>query len=75
MEIWHYDRRTGAFVEMGLADPDPLNKGSWLIPAYATNIRPPYVPPGCIAIFNGGWRAEGEWRIEFADNAPSSIPH
>ncbi len=46
------------------ADPDA--PGAWLIPAYATTIRPPTVPEGCVAIFNGGLSAVGEWRIELA---------
>ena len=32
--------------------------------AAAATIRPPVVPEGCVAIFNGGLSAVGEWRIE-----------
>jgi len=40
---------------------------------YATTIRPPFVPEGCVAIFNGGLSAVGEWRIELAANQMSAV--
>jgi hypothetical protein len=64
MEIWNYDRKTGVLLGPGTANPNPVEPGRWLIPAYATTIRPPHVPEGCVAIFNGGLSAVGEWRIE-----------
>ena len=67
MEIWGYDRKTGVLLGRSAADPNPEEPGNWLIPAYATTIRPPSVPEGCVAIFNGGLSAEGEWRIELVE--------
>ena len=64
MEIWHYSRETGELLSRDIADPDPIDGGKCLLPAYATPIRPPYVPPGCVAIFNGGLSGVGHWRIE-----------
>lgn len=64
MDIWHYGRSTGILVGRAVADPNPLEHGQWLIPAYATTVRPPLVPPGCIAIFDGGLTGRGAWRIE-----------
>ncbi|MFZ2155663.1 MAG: hypothetical protein WAV72_06025 [Bradyrhizobium sp.] len=64
MDIWDYDHKTGALLGRSAADPSPEEPGAWLIPAYATTIRPPSVPEGCVAIFNGGLSAVGEWRIE-----------
>jgi len=55
------------------ADPNPEDPGAWLVPAYATTIRPPFVPEGCVAIFNGGLSAVGEWRIELAANQMSAV--
>ena len=66
MDIWDYDRQTGMLLGRSAADPNPEEPGAWLIPAYATTIRPPTVPEGCVAIFNGGLSAVGEWRIELA---------
>jgi len=64
MEIWNYDRKTGVLLGPSAANPCQVQPGAWLIPAYATTIRPPTVPEGCVAIFNGGLSAVGEWRIE-----------
>ncbi|MGY4414886.1 hypothetical protein ACVWW4_006622 [Bradyrhizobium sp. LB7.1] len=64
MDIWDYDRSSGALLGQSVADPDPEREGNWLIPAYATTIRPPFVPPGCVAIFDGGLSGKGAWRIE-----------
>lgn len=41
MNIYHYHPGSGAFVESGIADPDPLDAGNWLIPANATTTPPP----------------------------------
>ena len=72
MDIWDYDRKTGALLGRSAADPNPEEPGVWLIPAYATTIRPPAVPEGCLAIFNGGLSAVGEWRIELATDRPGA---
>lgn len=64
MDIWHYDRLTGALLGQGVADPNPREAGEFLVPAYATPIRRPFVPPGCIAVFDGGLAARGSWQIE-----------
>jgi hypothetical protein len=68
MDIWDYDRKTGALLGPGRATPNPEEPGNLVLPAYATTIRPPSVPEGCVAIFNGGLSAVGEWRIELAEN-------
>ncbi|MBR0741238.1 hypothetical protein JQ581_30335 [Bradyrhizobium liaoningense] len=68
MEIWEYDSVTGALLGQSAADPDPEREGNWLIPAFATGIRPPFVPPGCIAVFDGGLTGQGSWRIELKDD-------
>ncbi len=73
MDIWDYDRKTGALLGRSAADPNPEDSGAWLIPAYATTIRPPTVPEGCVAIFNDGLAAVGEWRIELAANQASLV--
>ena len=67
MDIWDYDRKTGVLLGLSAADPNPEDPGAWLIPAFSTTVRPPLVPEGCVAIFNGGLSAVGEWRIEMLD--------
>jgi hypothetical protein len=73
MDIWDYDRRTGRLLGSSVADPNPEDPGGWLIPAYATTIRPPVAPEGCVAMFNGGLSAVGEWRIEMLDFSGASV--
>jgi hypothetical protein len=55
MNIYHYDA-TGAYLGADVADPDPLVKGRWLIPANATHIAPPNAVEGNLRVFrNGAW--------------------
>lgn len=59
-DIWHFDRDTGVLLWPGKADPSPLDPpGTWLVPAYATDVAPPDgIPEGHVAQF-----VEGEWRV------------
>lgn len=61
MKVYNYnpDNRLYTFEEE--ADPDPLAPGRWLIPAYATTIKPPEVGESQIAIFK---EEEQEWEVE-----------
>jgi len=57
MDIYHYDRISGEYKGKGKADPDPVEKHSWLVPAYATTITPPAAISGFARCFIGGaWR-------------------
>lgn len=54
MKIYHYDREYNHFINEGTADQSPLDPpGVWLIPAYATEIKPPQYSEGFIPVFNG----------------------
>lgn len=53
MKIYSYDPKSGAFLAQGTAYPDPMNEGGYLIPAHATEIAPPNVEGGLVAVFNG----------------------
>lgn len=56
MNIWHINEITGELLAAGLADPDPMQAGSWLIPAHATNVEPPQHVEGSTRHFiAGGW--------------------
>jgi len=45
MEILHYDRVTRELLGPGVADPDPLTDGVWLIPAHAVAADAAPLPP------------------------------
>ena len=56
MKIYHYHPSEKVFLRETTARPDPKEKGSFLIPAYATGLQPPEASKGEIAIFeNGEW--------------------
>jgi len=44
MDIWHYHPVTKEYIGHGKADPDPLNKDGWLVPAHATTVAPEQSP-------------------------------
>lgn len=41
MLVYSYDGQTGRFLSAEMADADPMEAGNWLIPANATEIKPP----------------------------------
>lgn len=56
MDIYHYDPISGRYTKPGVADPDQLAEGDWLIPAFATADEPPPEPEGMFAAFiDGAW--------------------
>jgi hypothetical protein len=58
MKIYHYDRYTGEYLYSGIAAPDPLDAGKYLIPAFATTIQPLALNAGYVSCFvSGAWRA------------------
>jgi hypothetical protein len=67
MQIYHYDNETGEYIANGVADPDPLVSGNWLIPAHATHIPPIASVEGKSVFFrNGEWihddlRTPADW--------------
>jgi hypothetical protein len=52
MIIYHYHPETKQYITSGLADPSPLEKGVYLIPAHSTNIQPPTSIEGKIITFD-----------------------
>ena len=61
MKIYHYDSSTKFFVAEGKADPDPLVQGSFLVPAFATEVEPPQLSSEQVAFWNGS-----QWEIKDA---------
>lgn len=68
MKVYNYDPETGIYINEGIADESPLEEGVWLIPAHATEIAPPSVPEGKVAV----WK-DGSWSVETAPAKPEPI--
>jgi hypothetical protein len=59
MKTYNYAPDTGIFHVEGLADESPLEPGVFLIPAYATTLKPPKATLPNVAVFK-----DGKWSIE-----------
>lgn len=56
MKIYNYDKEDGLYLGESLADPDPLDKANWLIPANATTLVPLEIQDGkTVNFINGSW--------------------
>lgn len=54
--IYHYDPDTGVALGTSFADPNPMEEGAFLLPAFATRLAPPEVVSGEAARWDGeGW--------------------
>lgn len=63
MEIYNFNPDDGAYLGASVADPDPLNSGEHLTPAFSTIIPPPDEREGFVRRFvDGAWgySPEGE---------------
>ena len=72
MDIYHYDQETGVFLEVGQAEPDPMENGDpsnpqhWLIPAHATHVTPPKIGDKQEAVWGGQ-----QWKVRDIPTPPS----
>lgn len=76
MKIWNHHPVTGELIGSGVADPNPVEAGEWIIPAHATAIAPGEPQPGRAHQFTGGsWisvpdhRGEVWWKADATDNS------
>lgn len=53
MRIWSYHPVTKELVGENVADPNPLESGEWLVPAFSTTVAPGEPRPGHVHVFNG----------------------
>lgn len=65
---FHFAPATGAFIGTGVADPDPMQPGSHLVPAFATLVVPPEPGPHEMPVWTGSagtlaadWRGHVYW--------------
>lgn len=65
MYIYHYHPETGEYLHSGRADPDPLDKDNWLIPAHATTAAAPATGEHETAVWrDGAWAVVADYRGE-----------
>ena len=56
MRIYHYHPDTKQLMAADVADPNPLERGKWLVPAHATELEPPAAVEGKTRHFvDGVW--------------------
>jgi len=76
--VYHYSPSTGEFTGTSEADPSPLEKGVWLLPANATFAEPPEAPAGHRAVYSesDGWGLREDLRgtvVWFADGTSKIV--
>lgn len=63
MLLHQYDSQTGQYLNSFLADPDPLNPGRWLEPAFTTSTPLPERPRLTWPVFRDGlWSLVPDYR-------------
>ncbi|MGV3581919.1 MAG: hypothetical protein ACO1N8_06405 [Methylophilus sp.] len=56
MNIYHFDKVNGAYINESQADESPLEPGVFLLPHYATELAPPELIEGSVRCFiDGSW--------------------
>lgn len=68
MNIYHYDATTSVYLSTTTAFEDPLNAGTYIVPAYATTTVVPTIPSGKQAVFNS---SGGTWELQ---DIPATTP-
>jgi hypothetical protein len=72
MTIYHYHPVTGEYMGSDPADESPLEPGVFLIPAHATDVKPPEASDGQVVRWNGaGWESVPPEQLPEADDAPT----
>ena len=61
LKVYSYNWATGEYLGEEVADPSPLEPGTYLMPAYSTTFAPPEVEEGKRAIFD---LQKEEWYVE-----------
>lgn len=63
MKIYNYNSKTGEYTGEGNAQVSPKEPGKYLIPAHATEDKPPTPGEHEAAVWQGGaWQIIGDWR-------------
>ena len=73
MKIYNYHRDTGEFINESIANESPLEPGVYLIPANATQIKPPAVSANEAAVFVDGWQVVPDFRGQIAYDTETRV--
>lgn len=61
--VYNFHPQTGEFINETSADESPLEPGVILVPAFATQVKPPKTASREVAIFaDGSWHIKADWR-------------
>lgn len=71
-KIYHYDPSTSAYLWASDADEDQMSPGSYLVPAFATTIRPQAAKSGYHAFFVATKNVWEVRKVEAASAEPAS---
>jgi len=74
-DIWHYHPDSKVLLGPGQADPSPAEEDAWLIPAHATDIKPPAFTGTPPSFIDGAWTV-AQTKAQIDDNiiaAPSTL--
>ena len=72
MLIYHYHPETNQLMGADMADPSPLEPGTWLIPAHATEAEPPEAAEGKTRHFvDGAWQYQD---VPVPEPVPEPVP-
>lgn len=63
--IYNYHPQTGELISAAPADESPLERGVFLIPAFATDVTPPKTGANQVAVFS-----DGKWNVK---NVPAPV--
>jgi hypothetical protein len=69
MQIWHFHPDTAVLIGAGSADPNPMESGEWLLPAFSTPVPPPEAGEGEMVVWVGG-----AWQISPIPAPPPAPP-
>lgn len=76
--IYNYRQDSGEYLSAATADESPLEPGVFLVPAFATEIKPPKAGANQATVFaDGKWKLVADWRVvplfSTIDGSPVSI--